>query len=161
MKKLIMTLAVCLAAAVGVNAQDVYDEIMRLSKEVRDDKSKDLQTRRVASFKVDGLTYMMQATRDMMPDSLLTTVLNNQAYALYDFVNTYVTLYKNSGKKKEMEKIKQIFTDASLNNPRFNDKDKELTHAYIDADGFNTPFSLDTDWVLALDEVKKKLRTMM
>ena len=156
-----MTLALCLATAAGVYAQDVYDEIMRLSREVRDDKSKDLQTRRVASFKVDGLTYMMQATRDMMPDSLLTTVLNNQAYALYDFVNTYVSLYKNSEKKKEAENIRTIFKEASLNNPRFNDKDKELTEAYIDADGFNTPFSLDTDWVLALDYVKKRLRTMM
>lgn len=161
MKKLIMTLVVCFSTVAGAYSQDVYFEIRRLSMEIKEDKSKDLQTRRVASFKVDELDYMMQATRTMMPDSLLTTVLNNQAYAMYDFVNTYISLYKNSEGKKEAENVRKVFKEASLNNPRFNDKDTELTHSYIDADGYNTPFSLDTDWVLALDEVKKRLRTMM
>lgn len=161
MKKLFLTMALCLTATLCVSAQDVYKEILRLSRETADDTSKDLQTRKVATFKVDELEYMMQRTREMLPDSLMTNIINEQAYAMYEFVNTFVTLYNGLNKKKERQEVMAVFKEASLNNPRFHDDDTELTLAYINNEGYITTFSLDTDWVLALAEVKKKLKEML
>ena len=44
--------------------------------------------------------------------------------------------------------------DASLKNSKFNDMEKEITYAYVDKPNYITPFSLDTDWLKALEEVK-------
>lgn len=159
MKKLILTLAFSMTAVICINAQDVYKEIMRLSKEVANDTSKDLQTRRIATFKVDELEYMAQRTMEQMPDSS-ASILNYQAYAMYEYVNLFLKNYTATDKKKEKLDVVDTFMNASIQNPRFNDKDKELVMSYINAEGYVTKFSLDTDWVKALADVKEKLKAV-
>ena len=48
------------------------------------------------------------------------------------------------------------FKNASISNSRFNDTDKELVLSYYDNSNYMTQFSLDTDWVKALAEVRRK-----
>ena len=158
MKKLVFTMALCLAVFADASAQDVYKEILRLSKETAADVSRDLQTRKVATFKVDGLEYMWRLTREKMPDSLYTNIMNEQAYALYDYVNMFMTVYKSKEKEKERQEVIVMFMENSLNYPRFHDDDTEIAHAYILAEGYITKFSLDTDWVLAAEAIRKKLK---
>ena len=57
--------------------------------------------------------------------------------------------------KKDKELLKAKFRTASINNSLFNDVDKEVVYSYVDNDNFITQFSLDTNWVKALEEVKK------
>ena len=59
--------------------------------------------------------------------------------------------------KKRKEQILQIFRDASINHPLYNDPDKNLVLVYFNSEDYLTQFSLDTDWIKALAEVKKKL----
>lgn len=158
MKKLIMTMALCLTFAVNGSAQDVYKEILRLARETADDKSKDLQTRKIATFKVDALEYMLRATSEMMTDSMMTDVINRQAYALYDFVNMFRTVYNYKSTPTEKQEVIDMFKGASLRYPRFKDPDTDLTLIYINTSGYITQFSIDTDWVLALDDVKQMLK---
>lgn len=158
MKKLIMTMALCLSFAANVDAQDVYKEILRLARETADDKSKDLQTRKIATFKVDALEYMLRATSEMMPDSMMTDVINRQAYSLYDFISTFQTVYNYKSSPKEKQDVIDMYREASLRHPRFNDPDTDLTQIYINTSGYITRFSIDTDWVLALDDVKRTLK---
>ena len=139
-------------------AQDVYKEILRLSRETAQDQTKDLQTRRSAMFKVNALEYMLAATDEFLPDSMMTDVVNNQAYALYDFVNTFLTVYNYCEKETDREETIAMFRRVSLANPRFPDTSSELTTAYLDAEGFITRFSLNTDWVRALADVKAILK---
>ena len=128
---------------------------MRLSKKVAEDKSKDLETRKVATFKVDELKYMAMKTRELMPDSTVR-VLDVQAYAMYDFVNLFLRRLGEAKKKSAKEAVIARFRVASVNNSRFNDMDRDLVLSYYDNSNYLTRFSLDTDWVKALAEIRSQ-----
>lgn len=51
-----------------------------------------------------------------------------------------------------MSKFKKVTIESAL----FNDMDKEIVYAYVDNNNFITPFSLDTNWVKALEEIRTK-----
>lgn len=61
MKKLFLILAlVCMS--VGASAQEIYNEVKRIEKEVKafaNDTSKDLEARKVATFKYDAIFYLI------------------------------------------------------------------------------------------------------
>jgi hypothetical protein len=50
-----------------------------------------------------------------------------------------------------------IFIKASLSNSLFNDMDKDVVESYYQDANNITRFSLDTNWPLALEEVKSAL----
>lgn len=157
MKKfLFMALLLCMTS-LSANSQDVYKEILRLSNKNVKDPSKSTQVKKINLFKVDALNYMAMKTKEVMPDSTVT-ILDYQAFALYEFVNLYMSKIGKIDKKKEKEKILNIFKIASINNPRFFDMDKSLVLSYYNNDNYLTQFSLDTDWVKAIAEARKVLR---
>ncbi len=157
MKKIIIITAFIFAAVLSVNAQEVYKEIQRMAREVVNDKSKSLYERKIATFKLDELDYMAMKSKELMPDSSVY-MLDVQAYNMYDFIDLLNYRLENAKKEKDKRRIIQIFTDASIHNPRFFDDDTELIHAYYNNPDFVTQFSLDTDWVKAVAEVKEVLR---
>lgn len=155
MKKIILSMALFAMTAMTAQAQAVYQEILRMSKEVANDEKKDTELRKIAQFKVDELSYMAIKTRELMPDSS-AAVLDHQALAMYEFINMYMDKLAIAKKKEKKELVKYYFKQATTNNPRFQDTDLELTQAYYNNDGYLTQFSLDTDWQKALLEVKKR-----
>ena len=50
-----------------------------------------------------------------------------------------------------------LFTGISLAHPKFHDPNKEYVLAYITNQGYLTRFSLDTDWVAAYNDAKKRM----
>lgn len=159
MKKLLLMALIMCMSNISANGQDVYNEILRLSRNAVKDTSKSTQVRKINLFKVDELNYMAMKTKEMMPDSSVT-VLDYQAFAMYEFINLYMDKIGKTDKKKEKTAILNIFKSASINNPRFFDMDKPLVLSYYNNDNFLTQFSLDTDWVKALAEARKLLRKM-
>lgn len=155
MKRILFILILLCEWGISLSAQEVYQEIMRLSKKVAEDKSKDLETRKVATFKVDELKYMAMKTRELMPDSTVR-VLDVQAYAMYDFVNLFLRRLGEAKKKSAKEAVIARFRAASINNSRFNDMDRDLVLSYYDNSNYLTRFSLDTDWVKALAEIRSQ-----
>ena len=155
MKRILFILILLCEWGISLSAQEVYQEIMRLSKKVAEDKSKDLETRKVATFKVDELKYMAMKTRELMPDSTVR-VLDVQAYAMYDFVNLFLRRLGEAKKKSAKEAVMARFRAASINNSRFNDMDRDLVLSYYDNSNYLTRFSLDTDWVKALAEIRSQ-----
>ena len=155
MKRILFILILLCGWSISLSAQEVYQEIMRLSKKVAEDKSKDLETRKVATFKVDELKYMAMKTRELMPDSTVR-VLDVQAYAMYDFVNLFLRRLGEAKKKSAKEAVIARFRTASINNSRFNDMDRDLVLSYYDNSNYLTRFSLDTDWVKALAEIRSQ-----
>ena len=152
-----MALLLCMTS-ISANGQEVYQEILRLSKMAVSDPSKSTQVKKINLFKVDELNYMAMKTKEVMPDSAVT-VLDYQAFALYEFINLYMDKMGKTDKKKEKTTILNIFKSASINNPRFFDMDKPLVLSYYNNDNYLTQFSLDTDWVKALAEVRRMLRS--
>lgn len=157
MKKICIALLFAAISSTTADAQKVYHEILKLSEKVANDKSKDLQTRKVATFKVDELKYMAMKMRELMPDSTVT-LLDNQAYAMYDFVNLYVKKLSEAKSKKDKALILDIFKSASIQNPWFNDMDLDLIEGYIRSEGYITSFSLDTNWMKAVEQARGELR---
>lgn len=80
--------------------------------------------------------------------------LGTQVSSMIDFVNLYLKRLKDAKTKQAKELVAAKFKNATIENARYNDQDKELIYAYVDNPDFLTQFSLDTDWVKALDDVK-------
>ena len=64
MKRLFFFLVLTLSIVGQAAAQDVANEIIKLSKAIVDDQKQDLQTRRIAYFKVNVVNYMKMKVRD-------------------------------------------------------------------------------------------------
>lgn len=157
MKRLSIIIIAALTWHCETFSQDVYKEILKISQNTANDKSKDLQTRKVATFKSDALLYMAMKMGQLMPDSTVS-VLDHQAYAMYDFINLYIKKLSETKNKKGKAEIIQLFKNASLQNSRFNDMDLDLVEAYIRKEGYITKFSLDTNWEKAITQAREELR---
>ena len=165
MKRLFLFLIMALAMSGQAAAQDVANEIIKLSKAIVDDTKQDLQTRRIAYFKVNVINYMkmkvrdevLRDTNDLKVFNENIKMLNEQSYAMYQFVNLFVKHLSESNKKEAKEVVMTRFRNASINNPLFNDMDLDLVLSYYNNPEYLTRFSLDTDWMKALEEVRDKL----
>lgn len=163
MKKLLL-IAALFCVTMNIHAQDVFNELLSSSLKVAEDTKKDIETRKIATFKYDELCYMKQKllpqvlkdTTDLVTFNKVIDILNQQSYAMYKFVNLFVEKLSARGKKKKQESVLAIFKGASINNPLFNDEDTSLVHAYYNNENYLTQFSLDTDWIKALEEVQKR-----
>lgn len=164
MKKLLFIAALCCLTVVNAQAQEVFKELLKNAKEIAEDKSKDIETRKIATFKHDELSYMAMKVRDdVLKDTTdleffnkTVTMLNEQSLAMHEFVTLYLNSLAKAKKKSERDIIITVFRDASINNPLFNDMDKELILAYYNNENYLTQFSLDTNWVKALEAVRKE-----
>ena len=142
----------------------MYNELLSSSIKVAEDETKDIETRKIATFKYDELNYMKQMvlpevlkdTTDLVTMNRVIKQLNEQSYAMYQFINLFFQRLASTNKKDGKEAVLALFKAASINNPMFNDTDKDLVLAYYNNDNYITQFSLDTDWVKALEDVKRR-----
>ena len=74
---------------------------------------------------------------------------------MIDFVNLYVKRLSEEKKKTQKDLIMSRYKNTTIQNALFNDMDKDIIYAYVDNDKYITQFSLDTNWVKALEEVRK------
>ena len=152
MKRFFIFIAL-LFAVTFATAQEAYEEALRMARETSEDTSKPLEERKIARFKQIALEYFREQSFKLTPDSSIT-VLDYQALALYKYINAFNYQLTISNKKSRQGVI-ETFKQVSLNHPRFNDPNKEYVLAYITNEGYLTQFSLDTDWVLAYQEIEK------
>lgn len=155
--QIIVTCAMVLLGATSVSAQEIFKEVTRIQKRfeaVKYDKTKKLDERRVASFQWDAIEYMLYRSKEN--ESFTERQLGEQTEALMDFVKLYFRRLAESGKGKNKDVVVAKFRNASLNNSLFQDMDKDLVLAYVNNAAYATPFSLDTDWVKALAEVRSQ-----
>lgn len=150
-----MLLAILCATATSVPAQEIFNEVKRIEKQAEtlaNDTTKNINERKIACFKYDAIYYLID--KASQEERFTEYELGEQTDALIEFVNLYVKRLANAG-KKDKDLLKAKFRTASINNSLFNDVDKEVVYSYVDNDNFITQFSLDTNWVKALEEVKK------
>ncbi|MCD8288296.1 MAG: hypothetical protein LUC49_01360 [Prevotella sp.] len=153
MKKIIFALLLSCTFAAQAPAQAIYEEVKNIMDEyqaVKDDTSKSLDVRKVATFKWDAIYYMVSKGGNMSESEL-----GQQVSAMIDFVNLFIDKIDKTKNAKNRQVVMSKFKNATLENARYNDTDKEVIYAYVDNQNFLTQFSLDTDWVKALEEVSK------
>ena len=154
-KYLLLLIMACFTVSVA-NAQETYKEVVRLktnAETLMNDTTKNMDARKVACFKNDALYYLIDKAADATDFSELE--LGKQANAMIEFVNTFIKRLSQEKKKKDKNIILATYKNATTSNPLFNDPEKEVTYGYVDNEKYITQFSLDTDWVKALQTIKK------
>ena len=140
--------------AVQAQSQEIYKEVKRLMQtfeNISSDTKRDIQERKVAVFKADALYYLIDKAG--MTDGFTEYQLGQQADAMIEFVNLYVKKLQSAG-KNERKAIMARFKNATMNNALFGDMEKEVVYGYVDNENFITQFSIDTNLIDALKEVK-------
>ncbi len=153
MKKIYVLLLLGGWMATCAMAQDIYQEVKTMRenyKAIANDQSKSLEERKLATFKFDAIWYLETRANEETESEL-----GLQVASMIDFIALFTQELKAAKNKKAQQQVIQKFKNASLENARYNDTDKELIYAYVDNKSFLTNFSLDTDWVRALEAVKQ------
>ena len=155
MKKVILLLMLLTTIVASASAQEIYKEVKRIMQHeeaIKNNAAKSIEERKVATFKWDAIYYMIMKSAD---DKTFTPYkLGEQTSAMIDFVNLYVKRLSEEKKKSQKDVIMGRYKNVTTHNALFNDMDKDIIYAYVDNEKFITQFSLDTDWVKALKEVR-------
>ncbi len=161
MKKLFLSMILCLSLNNSIQAQQAYTNLLEKAKSTLNDQNAYPMVKQISQFKKDALEYLSMKMKTDMPDSS-TNYLDKQALALDNFVNYYIQNLLNSQSQPAAYQVKimKIFMDATVSNPLFNDKEKDITWAYFNNAKSITRFSLDTDWpratVAAINQIEKE-----
>jgi hypothetical protein len=155
MKKIVMLLAFTCMFAVNAASQEIYKEVNRImhqAEAIKNDAKRNLEERKIATFKADAIFYLI--SKAAQNEHFTELELGKQTNAMIDFVNSFVKRLSRSSKKRDKEILMARFKNATIQNSLFNDPEKEVTYAYVDNEKFITQFSIDTDWVKALNAVR-------
>ena len=142
--------------------QQIYDAAYKIAADTHEDAA----VRKVESFKVDAISYMKTRTLIALSDTThelsnaevthLSNQLDSMAFYMYEYVNLFTKEYHRA-QGINRQRVMRIFRDASINHPLYNDPDRELVLSYYNREDYLTQFSLDTDWVAALADVRKRI----
>lgn len=161
MKKTLLILLMMCSFQLSMNAQEVYSSIRAKAQQTLDDPKAVPLLKKFSQFKVDALDYMVMKMKEVMPDSS-ATYLDDQAFALENFMTLYIKQIIDTQKEPQAFQIKviKLFMDASYSNPLFFDTDKDLVLCYFSDGSSLTRFSLDTDWLRAFVAASTELRKL-
>lgn len=181
MKQFILSLLVMLGTTLAINAQEgqpanpqatsqqrVFQQIYNKSFKTANDTKESMTNRKTAAFRADAVNYLSNKTLSEITDTTrhltgeqiasLNNQLDSMAYFMYDYVNLFNKEYNRAKTQKDKAKILKIFREVSINNPLYNDPDRQFVLSYYNREDFLTQFSLDTNWVKAVAEVKERLK---
>ena len=150
------------ASSLTVNAQNLYKKVFDNATAVVNDAASNDQQIQINQYKITALNYISNQVkkRGLTKDSYF---YDSQAVNLASFITdfeTYIIKARAISTEKRLEVI-ACYRDASLNNPLFNDTDKETTYVYVNDKQTYTPFSLDTNWEKAYDQATEKMKTIL
>lgn len=160
MKKTLLLLLLPFLTLASLQAQMVYQFELENSARTMSNPMAGFIPMRLATFKNAALVYMQRKA-----DAAITPShdrwLDNQAYHLADFLTLYyIELTDQNISDVDHDRLKKMFRDATLAHPAFVDPDETTSLQFVNSTCSNfTPFSLDTDWEQAFDNIYKALRT--
>ena len=157
MKRLITTLLLTITLAGAAQAQDAYYDIRTKAQAVVNDPAANELLKNIATFKVDALDYLAMKMKEQMPDSTVN-YLDKQAVAMNNFVSLYIKrLIELNDQPQAMQvKMTKHYMDASYSNPLFKDNETEPALSYYLNKKAVTRFSLNTNWLKAVNAALKE-----
>jgi len=157
MKRLILTLILTITMAGAAQAQDAYYDILTKAKAVVNDPAANDLLKNIAAFKVDALDYLAMKMKEQMPDSTVN-YLDQQALAMNNFVSLYIKrLIELNDQPQAMQvKMTKHYMHASYSNPLFKDNETEPALSYYLNKKAVTRFSLNTNWIEAVNDALKE-----
>lgn len=160
MKKLFFTCILALAA-MAAHSQSLFNTVYDTALKKVNSADTPTEAVQVNQFEVTALNYIqLQVSKRGLDKN--GYFFDSQAVNLKSFVDDFLYYLEKAriSPAKRMEVI-ACYRDASLNNPLFNDSDKETVYCFVNDKKTYTPFSLDTDWEKAYDQASAKIRTII
>jgi hypothetical protein len=162
MKKTILAITLLFLLAIPANAQDVLKDILKTSTAIANDTTKNINDRKIAVFKVDELNYMkgkvapdiLAKSKDMKFFNEQIKMLNEQSLAMKIYCDLYLKREAEC-KKKNRDKVKEIFKQATKDIPLFQEEDEELNNSYYNRDDYPLQFALNCNWVKTLELIRQ------
>ncbi len=165
MKRLYLSLLFLLGALSSVSAQEVFRFEFEQCRRVLRSGVSGFVENRLTRFQHQALSYLQRKSAE--PDFIAVVHeaqmsegkwLDRQAYFLGNFLSLYYCLWSDEAvAEAEREEWKGAFRDATLAHPAFGDPDEKTTlHNLNSTCGSFTPFSLDTEWKCAFEEIYRK-----
>lgn len=156
--KLIVTLLFAFVMNTGVSAQEVFNQVVNTNKLIIEDPRADALSLNIAQFKFTSMQYLCNMAIKVNGGGVDASFLDRQAYAMNQFITNYLGELMQEKNTEKQTKIMKRYWQASAKNPLFGDKDTKTTRAFATDANSLTPFSIDTNWELALKaskEIKK------
>lgn len=162
MKKILFTAFLATCTMLQVNAQNLYKTVYNSAVKIVNNPNSSQEQIDINQFEVTVLNYLNAQVqkRALVKD---TYFYDSQAVNLKSFVDDFI-YYVTKARAISTEKRKEViacYREASLNNPLFNDNDKERVYCYVNDTKTFTPFSLDTDWEKAYDQATANIKNIM
>lgn len=154
MKKWIFILA--LLSTPALQAQEVFNTLLDKAWQVVNTKDANDYEAKINYFYVTALNYMKGKIGQA--DEVQYKIMDEQAIAMQNYVTDFFKYMGTVKDEDERRKVISLFIETSVDNSFFNDKDDETTESFINDSNYITPFKLDTDWVTAYKEIKKKMQ---
>jgi len=162
MKKILLLACLAVLSAGQLQAQSLFETVYKQAIAKVNDGQSSQETLDINQFEVTALNYLTSQvkTRGLKKDSYF---YDSQAVNLKSFVDDFL-FYVNKARSVSAQKRKQViecYRNASLQNPLFNDEDKQKVWCYVNDVQTYTPFSLDTDWEKAYDQATQQVKTII
>ena len=162
MKKFFFTIILLVATICQANAQSLYKTVYENAIGIVNKASSTQEQVDINQFEVTVLNYIQaQVTkRGLKKDGYF---YDSQAVNMKSFVDDF-RYYVNKARQVSAAKRLEVFAcyrDASLQNPLFNDTDKDRALVYVNDKKTYTPFSLDTDWEKAYEQASANIKSII
>lgn len=154
MKKWILSAALLLSASY-MQGQEVFNTLLEKASHVVNTNDVNDYNTKINYFYFTALNYMKSQAKP--ENAAQYKILDDQALAMQAYVTDFIAWMSQTKDTELRRKGIELFITTSAEHPFFNDKDVETIGSFINDPNYITPFSLDTDWVTALKEVKKGL----
>ncbi len=163
MKKIFFTaLIAAFYTSAHLQAQSLYRTVYEKAISIVNSAQSSQEQIEINQFEVTVLNYIQaQAkSRGLQKDEYF---FDSQAVNLKSFIDDFV-YYLNKARAISSSKRNEViacYRDASLNNPLFNDLNKDRAFCYVNDTKSLTPFSLDTDWEKAYDQATLRIKAII
>jgi hypothetical protein len=159
MKKIITFITFTFIVLAQASAQDLYKKVYETSIEIVNSPNSSDEQIQINQFKVTVLNYMASQV-NKSGEEKDSYFYDSQAVNMSSYITDFES---NVMKARAMSTAKrlqviEIYRNASLSNPLFNDGDKDKVYCYVNDKTTYTPFSLDTDWEKAYEEATIKIK---
>lgn len=158
MRKILIIALMGIISTGNIKAQEVFNQVVNNAKLVLEDPRADSFLTAVSQFKYTAMQFLCTTAIKQKGGPVEANMLDRQALALNNFIISYFRELGKAQKSSDsaQKDIMKRFWRACNENPMFENQDREITDAFINDPDCITPFSINTNWVMAEKAVTEK-----
>lgn len=155
--RIMIVCTLLMGAATQIQAQDVFNYVLEKAEGIVNNPHSTEIDLKINQFKATALRYIPTAGIRLHGSANVET-MDVQAVGLNEFLLKYFSVLQKVPAKDRKAYV-MLFVEASRKHVLYPDeKNKEISEAFVKDAGGLTPFSLNTNWEKAVAEVNAALK---